>query len=62
MARQRPFDPLSCLPSSGIVEQQLAEAEARAEKLRTLLQIVREVESASQAASTDREEVALGAE
>jgi hypothetical protein len=53
---RRAFDPLSCLPDSQIVEQTLAEAEARAEKLRALLRIVREVESAPQATSTDKTE------
>jgi hypothetical protein len=56
MAR-RSFDPLSCLPSSQIVEQTLAEAEARAEKLRALLRILREVESAGQDTSTDQKKV-----
>jgi hypothetical protein len=45
MAR-KPFNPLACLPSSKIVEQSLAEAEARAAKLRALLHVVREVENA----------------
>jgi hypothetical protein len=51
MRRNRPYDPLACLPSSEIVASKLAETETLAEKLRVLLRLTREVEGAGRGAA-----------
>jgi hypothetical protein len=48
MAR-RIYDPLSHIPSAEAVEQALREAEAKAERLRILLRVAREIEAAGPA-------------
>jgi hypothetical protein len=43
---RRAYDPLSHIPSAEVVEQALREAEAKAERLRILLRVAREIEAA----------------
>ena len=44
---RRTYDPLSHIPNAEVVEQALREAEAKAERLRILLRVSREIEAAA---------------
>jgi hypothetical protein len=44
MPKQKPYDPLDCIPSVEIIEQRLKDAESKARKLRVLLRTARKIE------------------
>lgn len=57
MAKQRPYDPLDCIPSVEVIEQRLSDAQREARRLRVLLRTARAIatEGERPSAKPDRE-------
>jgi len=43
--KNKPYDPLNCIPSPDVIEKSLTEAEQLAARLRVLLRVSREIEA-----------------
>ncbi|HEY4262788.1 MAG TPA: hypothetical protein VGM98_21695 [Schlesneria sp.] len=52
MAKQRPYDPLDCIPSVEVIEQRLKDVEMKARKLRVLLSTARKIERQTESSAT----------